>query len=153
MLDSGAQVSLIHQDTAEALGLKGQYVSITIAKVGGEEETIKTKRYTVAVSPFDGNKYQSTFSMKRNPINHPVLKFNNVPVANVDEHKHLGMILDSKMSFASHIQAATLKCRLGIGMIKYLSTYLQSLPKVLGTPIEQWSLFDNSEFPVKFDSY
>ena len=29
----------------------------------------------------------------------------------------------------------------------------QSLPKVLGTPIEQRSLFDNSEFPVKFDSY
>ena len=65
-----------------------------------------------------------TFSTKRNPINHPVLKFNNVPVAKVDEHKHLGMILDSKMSFASHIQVPTLKCRRGIGMIKYLSTYL-----------------------------
>ena len=34
------------------------------------------------------------------------------------------MILDSKMSFASHIQAATLKCRRGIGMIKFLTTYL-----------------------------
>ena len=65
-----------------------------------------------------------TFSTKRNSINHSVLKFNNVPVAKVDEHKHLGMILDSKMSFASHVQAATLNCRHGIGMIKFLSTYL-----------------------------
>ena len=65
-----------------------------------------------------------TFSTKRSSINHPILKFNNVPVAKVDEHKHLGMILDSKMSFASHIQAATLKCRRGIGMIKFLTTYL-----------------------------
>ena len=65
-----------------------------------------------------------TFSTKINSVDHPVLKFNNVPVAKVDEHKHLGMILDSKMSFASHIQAVTLKCRRGIGMIKFLSTYL-----------------------------
>ena len=36
-----------------------------------------------------------TFSTKRNSINHPVLKFDNVLVAKVDEHKHLGMILDS----------------------------------------------------------
>ena len=43
-----------------------------------------------------------TFSTKRTPINHPVLKFNNVSVAKFDEHKHLGTILDSKMSFASH---------------------------------------------------
>ena len=59
LLDSGAQVSLIRQDTAELLGLKGQCVSVTIAKVGGEEETIKTKRYTVAISPVDGHQYQS----------------------------------------------------------------------------------------------
>ena len=65
-----------------------------------------------------------TLSTKRNSINHHVLKFNNVPVAKVDEHKNFGMILDSKISFASHIQAATLKCRRGIGMIKFLMTYL-----------------------------
>ena len=65
-----------------------------------------------------------TFSTQINSINHPVLKFNNVPVANVDERKHLGMILDTKMSFASHVQAAaTVKCRRGIGMIKFLLTY------------------------------
>ena len=65
-----------------------------------------------------------TFSTKGNSIYHPVLRFSNVPVATVDEHKHLKVILDLKMSFASRIQAATLKCRRGIGKIKFLSTYL-----------------------------
>ena len=38
LLDSGAQVSLIKLSVAEELGLKGKEVTITIAKVGGEEE-------------------------------------------------------------------------------------------------------------------
>ena len=46
LLDSGAQISLIHQETAEKLGLKGQDVSVNIRKVGGEEETLKTKNLT-----------------------------------------------------------------------------------------------------------
>ena len=35
LLDSVAQISLIRQETAETLGLKGKDVSVTIAKVGG----------------------------------------------------------------------------------------------------------------------
>jgi len=38
LLDSGAQVSLIRMETAESLGLEGKNVSITITKVGGEEQ-------------------------------------------------------------------------------------------------------------------
>ena len=64
------------------------------------------------------------YSTKRNSINHTVLKFNNASVAKVDEHKHFGMTYDSKIVFASHTQAASLKCKRGIGMIKFLSTYL-----------------------------
>ena len=50
LLDSGAQISSIRQGTAEALGLNGQDVAVTITKVDGEEETLKTKKYTVTVS-------------------------------------------------------------------------------------------------------
>ena len=56
LLDSGAQVSLIRQETAETLGLKGKDVSITITKVGGEEETMKTKEYNVQLTCIDNNK-------------------------------------------------------------------------------------------------
>ena len=64
------------------------------------------------------------FSRKRNEINHPILFFNNVPVGKVNEHKHLGIILDSKLSYSSHITAAIAKTRKGIGLLKYLSKYL-----------------------------
>lgn len=65
-----------------------------------------------------------TFSRKRIRADHPPILFNNTPVIKVDEHKHLGIVLDSRLSFASHIQAAINKCRQGIGMLRFLSQYL-----------------------------
>ena len=59
LLDSCAQVSLIRSDIAELLGLKGRDTSVTIAKVGGEEETIKTKEYRVLISSVDDRKKHS----------------------------------------------------------------------------------------------
>ena len=56
LLDSGVQVSLIRQETAETLGLKGKDVSITITKVGGEDEAMKTKEYNVQLTSIDNNK-------------------------------------------------------------------------------------------------
>ena len=64
------------------------------------------------------------FSRKRNKVDHPVVLFNNTPVKNVDEHKHLGLFLDSKLSFSAQINAAISKTRKGIGLLKYLSKYL-----------------------------
>ena len=40
------------------------------------------------------------------------------------EHKHLGMILDSKLSFQSHVREAIIKARKGIGIIRFLSKYV-----------------------------
>ena len=64
------------------------------------------------------------FSRKRNGTDHPVILFNNIPVEKVNEHKHLGIILDSKLSFSAHINSAISKTRKGIGLLKYLSKYL-----------------------------
>ena len=50
--------------------------------------------------------------------------FNDIPVQKVDEHKHLGMIMDSKLSFSAHIKSAISDTRKGIGLQKYLSKYL-----------------------------
>ena len=65
-----------------------------------------------------------TFSRKKNEIDHPVVFFNDTPVKKVIEHKHLGIVLDSKLSFNAHIKAAISKTRKGIGMLKFLSRYL-----------------------------
>ena len=64
------------------------------------------------------------FTRRKSDIDHPVILFNNTPVKKVDEHKHLGIILDSKLTFSAHIKAVISKTRKGIGMLKYLSSYL-----------------------------
>ena len=42
----------------------------------------------------------------------------------VDEHKHLGIILDSKLSFSAHLKSAISKTRKGIGLLNHLSKNL-----------------------------
>ena len=67
LLDSGAQISLIRDETAVSLGLKGKNTSITIKKVGGDEETIATKIYRVPVCTSD---WGHTYSVKAIGIAH-----------------------------------------------------------------------------------
>ena len=64
------------------------------------------------------------FSHKRHREYHPPLFFNNIMVKQVNEHKHLGLILDSKLTFANHITEKLTKARKGVGVIKYLSSYV-----------------------------
>ena len=64
-----------------------------------------------------------TFSKKKIEIDHPVILFNDIPVKKVNQHKYLGIILDSKLSFSAHINSAISKARKGIGLLKYLSKY------------------------------
>ena len=64
------------------------------------------------------------FSTKRDKTDHPILFFNNLRVTKMDKHKHLGLVLDSKLSFLSHINAAISKSRKALGLLKFLSKYL-----------------------------
>ena len=64
------------------------------------------------------------FSMKRVEVNHPEIRFNNIPVRQVDEHKNLGIILDPELSFSAHIKAVIPRARKGIGLLKHLSKLL-----------------------------
>ena len=50
--------------------------------------------------------------------------FHGNEVIKVNEQKHLGLILDTKLSFESHINAKIIKVKKIIGIIKHLSNYL-----------------------------
>ena len=58
------------------------------------------------------------------PVDHPPIFFNNIAVMTVDEDKHLGVVLASRLTFSIHIQAAINKARRGIGMLRFSSSYL-----------------------------
>ena len=70
------------------------------------------------------------FSCKREKSIHPILKLGDEIISKKSEHKHLGLILDSKLNFKSHIREAIVKARRGIGLLKYLSKYVSR--EVLG---------------------
>ena len=63
------------------------------------------------------------FSTKNKPFTHPPLTFNGALVKAEKEHKHLGLILDKKLSFNSHINAQIKKANKGVGAIKCMSKY------------------------------
>ena len=64
----------------------------------------------------------SLFSCVYDPVR-SALELND-QVGQKMEHKHLGVILDSKLDFQSHSRQAISKARRGIGMIRYLSKYV-----------------------------
>ena len=57
---------------------------------------------------------QVIFSQKMDTPVHPPLFFNGSEVVIKTEHKHLGMILDPKLTFLSHIKEAIVKARRGV---------------------------------------
>ena len=71
------------------------------------------------------------FSHKLSETNHPPLFFNGTEVKRVSEHKHLGLILDPKLSFAAHLREKTGIVKKGIGLIKHLRLYLPTKALIL----------------------
>ena len=63
------------------------------------------------------------FHKRASPV-HPPLFFNNIEVKQVNDHKHLGLALDSKLTFVNHISEKVSKALKGVGVIKYLSSYV-----------------------------
>ena len=64
------------------------------------------------------------FSNKIKPSTHDPLVFNGIPVKLVEETKHLGMILDNKLSFFSHINDKIAKAKRGLGTMKQLKNWI-----------------------------
>ena len=64
------------------------------------------------------------FSHKHNKPIHPLLSFNNIPVARESDTKHLGLVLDDRLSFRKHIHDAIQKANTGLALMKYLSSFV-----------------------------
>ena len=64
------------------------------------------------------------FSQKIKKVDHPPIYFNGIEVKRVNDHQHLGLFLDSKLSFSKHLSEKISTARKGIGIIKHLSPYL-----------------------------
>ena len=64
------------------------------------------------------------FSIKNLRPVHLFLRLGNEEIISKTQPKHPGMILDSILSFKSHVIEAILKARWGIGLIRYLSQYV-----------------------------
>ena len=96
----------------------------TALKLNSDLEKLRTWAWQWKMK-FNADKTEEVlFSCKRNKPAHPTLRLGSSDIIAKIEHKHLGMILDSKLDFQSHVNEAIVKARRGIGMIKYLSRYV-----------------------------
>ena len=101
--------------------------SVTVEKLNKDLETISkwAQQWKMQFNP-DKNKQavQVIFSHKSPKPPHPPSYFNQAEVPVVKEHKHLGMIFDSKLDFSAHVKEGIVKARRGIGMIRYMAKYV-----------------------------
>ena len=75
----------------------------------------------------DPNKQRNEviFSRKmNNNLSYPPLKFNGNNITKCSDQKHLGVVLDSKLDFNTHIDQKIKKCNKLIGLTKRLSVHL-----------------------------
>ena len=68
--------------------------------------------------------HEVVFSQKRSVSFHPPLTFNNIPVAQTNSQKHLGMQLDKKLKFEEHLKKVESKVNKTIGIIRKLQNVL-----------------------------
>ena len=85
---------------------------------------LRARNWRMSFNPDAQKQAVELVFQKKLKNNHPVLFFNKSPVQVVDQHKHLGILLDSKFSFSVHIKAAISTSWKAIGMLKFLSKYL-----------------------------
>ena len=64
------------------------------------------------------------FTNKKKAVDHPDLVFDNKPVIRVNDHKHLGLILQPNLSFEKHLHEKMMKAKSNIGIIKHLNRFL-----------------------------
>lgn len=66
------------------------------------------------------------FSRKRNAAEHSNIYLNSSEIMTFYVHKHLGLVLESKLTFTSHVNEKLLRARKGLGILKSLNRFLST---------------------------
>ena len=73
----------------------------------------------MSFNPDPGKQAQEIiFSRKKMKSSHPSVYFNNIPVNSTSVHKHLGMLLDDKLSYKHHLKFVLNKIKIAIGLLR-----------------------------------
>ena len=72
------------------------------------------------------------FSSKYNPTTFDDLVFHGVGVRKVNETKHIGLVLNEKLSFQSHVDSKISKASQGVGLMKCIYPYVPRFTLELG---------------------
>ena len=67
-----------------------------------------------------------TFRRKKIKSSHPSVYFSNIPVSLTSVHKHLGMLVDDKLSYEHHLKSVLNKVKKIIGLLR---KFQQILPR------------------------
>ena len=71
-----------------------------------------------------GSSTEVLFFCKKSTPNHPHLIFNGIVVERVKEQKHLGLVLESSLSFEKHLNEKIINAKKNVGILKHLSKFL-----------------------------
>ena len=73
----------------------------------------------MSFNPDPGKQAQEIiFSRKKMKSFHPSVYFNNIPVNSTSVHKHLGMLLDDKLSYKHHLKFVLNKIKIAICLVR-----------------------------------
>ena len=75
---------------------------------------------------YNQTSHRSNFSSKYKKESHPPLNFNDIPVARKSSTKHLGVILDERLSFREHVKEAIEKAKRCLALMRFLAKYVSS---------------------------
>ena len=102
--DGTSIFSTIHDSNTSASNLNSDLQKIS-------EWAFKRK---MSFNPDPTKQVQEVISSRKliKPL-HSLIKFNNIPVQNASSQKHLGLILDEKLNFESHLKEKCLKFNKG----------------------------------------
>ena len=102
---------------------------------------------------------EALFSCKKSNPNHPQIMFNGTVVEKMNDQNHLGLILESSLSFKKYLNEEIIKAKTNIGIIKHLLIFLpHKTPDLIisnvysSCPFPSWVLWHNIWYTIMADS-